>query len=219
MAAVVSYASTIEGQVSHIPAGSERFAGFVRLIPAIKRQVRFRFRHLQAEAAEEVLHEVLAFAFVAYSRLDSRGKEARAFATPLTRHAVSRIRQGRRFASPSHSRDVMSACRRVALETLDESVDQQPSVTGQWRELLLEDHRSTPAETAALRLDFSAWLDTLTPRDRHIADTLAMGETTGHVARLFRVSAARISQLRAEYHRSWLEFISERKTGDRFAMA
>jgi hypothetical protein len=48
---------------------------------------------------------------------------------------------------------------------------------------LILDHTCTPADLAASRIDFPAWLDTLRPRDRKIAMKLAVGETTGRVSR------------------------------------
>jgi len=51
-----------------------------------------------------------------------------------------------------------------------------------------------------------AMLDSLSSRDRRIAEELATGETTGAVAFKFRVSAGRVSQLRRELKQSWDEF-------------
>ena len=39
-----------------------------------------------------------------------------------------------------------------------------------------------------------------------IAEALAVGSTTGEVARRFNLSSGRVSQLRQEFHRSWQEF-------------
>ena len=49
---------------------------------------------------------------------------------------------------------------------------------GTWREVVVEDRRAGPAETAATRIDFSHWLRLLPKRLRKIALTLASGETT-----------------------------------------
>src|SRR5690606_2312370 len=78
-----------------------------------------------------------------------------------------------------------------------------------WKETLPETHRTTPAELAALRLDFAAWLKSLTPRDRQLVATLAQGEATSRAAKKFGVTSGRVSQLRRELLASWLQF-----TGD-----
>ncbi len=78
-----------------------------------------------------------------------------------------------------------------------------------WLEVLIEDRRAGPAETAASRIDFPAWLKTLSNRNRRIAWKLALGGAAGHVARRFGISDARISQLRRELERSWRAFHGE----------
>jgi hypothetical protein len=62
---------------------------------------------------------------------------------------------------------------------------------------------------AASRIDFAAWLGMLSARRRKIAQVLAMGESTSAVARRFRVSPARISQIRRELHQIWQRFQGE----------
>jgi hypothetical protein len=78
-----------------------------------------------------------------------------------------------------------------------------------WHEIVVEDRRAGPAETAACRLDFSEWLARLPDRRRKIALTLANGETTAAAAKRFRVTSARISQLRNWFRKSWLTFQGE----------
>ena len=80
---------------------------------------------------------------------------------------------------------------------------------GQWREIVVEDKNATPADIAATRIDFAAWLDTLPRRQRRIAETLATGESTGCTARKFHVSPGRISQLRRKLFDAWREFQGE----------
>ena len=171
-------------------------AGFLKLLPAIRRHARICFRHLPVAAREEAIAEVLADAFILYARLNSLGKPHLAHATVLGRYAIGHFREGRRVGSRSNANDVMSGrCLRrngVVVQPLHR-LDHR---TGTWREVLVEDRHSTPAETATIRLDFAEWLKTLSTRDRRIAETLALGETTGRVARIFRISSARVSQLR-----------------------
>jgi hypothetical protein len=74
---------------------------------------------------------------------------------------------------------------------------------------LVEDRRSTPAATAAGRLDFAAWRGRLCRRDRGVATTLAAGESGRDTARRFGLTAGRISLLRAELRRNWQAFHGE----------
>jgi hypothetical protein len=75
--------------------------------------------------------------------------------------------------------------------------------------VLVEDRTAGPTETAAARIDWADWLRSLSRRQRTIACVLASGETTGVAARKFRISQARISQLRAWFKESWERFHEE----------
>ncbi len=115
---------------------------------------------------------------------------------------VARSAQSSAFATSS-SPQAHTAREEITVERLDEFDHEQ----GEFARLaLIEDRRATPADTAAARIDVAAWLRSLSNRSRRIATTLAMGESTGGVARQFNLSSARVSQLREELKTSWESF-------------
>ena len=187
----------------------DRDAQFLAMLPTIRRQAAYRLRRLPAEKRAEAIQEVVANTFVSYVHWIERGKVDLASAGPLARYAACQYLHGRRVGSSMNCNDVTSDyCRHqkgVSLERLDR-IDES---TGEWEELVVEDRHSTPAEVATTRIDFRAWLESLPERTRHVAETLATGEATSHVARMFGCSASRISQLRRELYHAWLAF-----TGD-----
>jgi DNA-binding NarL/FixJ family response regulator len=75
--------------------------------------------------------------------------------------------------------------------------------------IVVEDRHVGPAEVAATRMDFAAWLRVLPGRLRKIARVLATGETTTTVAKRFHVSQGRISQIRMELKQAWERFQGE----------
>ena len=75
--------------------------------------------------------------------------------------------------------------------------------------MLVEDRKAGPAETAIARLDLSAWMCTLSKRNRRIAKALSLGETTNAVARQFGLSAGRVSQLRVWLREHWERFLGD----------
>ena len=85
-------------------------------------------------------------------------------------------------------------------------IDQRYTNTGAWNQLLVEDRKAGPAETAAARIDVAEWFSRLSKRNRKIAKTLALGEPTGTVARKFNLSSGRVSQLRNWFERDWKRF-------------
>jgi FixJ family two-component response regulator len=90
-----------------------------------------------------------------------------------------------------------------------ERLDRFNRRSGEWREALVEDRTAGPAQIAETRLDFADWLQTLPNRERQLAEKLALGETTGCVARAFRISAGRVSQLRRDLCENWRRFVGE----------
>jgi hypothetical protein len=174
-------------------------AGYLQLLPAILRQARHYLKPLKEEAFEDALQEILADTVVVYARLAELGREQIAFSGPLVRYAVAKFRAGRRVGSRLNVRDIMSPHCQQRKRVCVERLHRFNNNSGDWRELLVEDRHASPAEVAAIRVDFSEWLQSLSPRNRQIAERLAIGETSGRVARMFSVSTSRISQLRKEF--------------------
>jgi DNA-binding NarL/FixJ family response regulator len=175
---------------------------FLRLLPTISRHARCSFRHLQQEAREDAVAEVVANALVAFRRLAMAGRQDLAYATPLARYGALRYRSGRRVGSSFRSTEVLSkACQRrqgFAVQSIDVLDDG-----------LLDHQRVAPSERAATRLDFTLWLESLAARDRALVELLATGETTQAAAARFQLTPGRISQLRRQYYRKWQEFLGE----------
>jgi len=179
---------------------------FLTMLPTINRHAKFAFRHLRGDDLDDAVTEVVANSLVAFVRLFKLGKTDLAYPTVLARFGVFQVRSGRRVGNRLAGRDVLSphAQRRHGFTV--EQFDQDDAEGSGWCQLVVEDRRSSPADIAATRIDFSDWLAVLPDRKRHVAEYLAIGETTSDAARQFGVSAARISQLRRELHDSWRQF-------------
>ena len=180
------------------------------MLPSIVRYARISFRHLPTEAREEAAAECVANAFVAFARLVQLGKVELAYPSVLARYAVAQVNDGRKVGGHLNIHDVASAyCQRLKGVTV-ERLDKFDRDEEAWEEIVVEDAHVGPAEVAATRIDFSAWLRILPGRLRRIAKTLAVGETTTAVARRFCVSLSRISQIRRELQHSWEAFAGEK---------
>ena len=194
------------------PVPAQDRVTFVALIPGIQKQLRFAFRHSPAAIRQERIDDALAHAFVLFSYLVRLKRVRLAHPTALARYAACRVRSRRPIGSRDSSRDVMScaAQRRFGFRVITANSDCGASHQRS-TELLGESRQATPAELAAIRIDFAAWLDQLSERQREIALCLAIGESTGVVARKFAVSCARISQIRLELAARWHQFHGERR--------
>jgi len=179
---------------------------FLSLLPALERLVFHEVRGLPPTEQEEALQAAVASAAVACARLFELNKAHLVYAGPLARYGLKQYRVGRLVGGRLNTKDVGSVgCRRqrgCLLEPLDD-----------WKEALTDGRRANPAELAALRVDFSDWLGTLSDRDQRLVQALAAGEGTGGAAEMFRLTAGRVSQLRRELYRSWLAFLGEPMAG------
>ncbi len=176
-------------------------AAFISMLPSIRRNARRAFRHLPVDEREEAIQAVMAYAALAYAALVRKGKAVLGRATPLARFGAKQFRSGRLIGGVVNSLDVGSRrcqLRGCRLEPLND-----------WKEALCDCRRATPADIAALRIDFNAWFETLSPRNQRLTAALALGEQTSSVAQMFRLSAGRVSQLRHELYDSWHQFIGE----------
>jgi hypothetical protein len=184
-------------------------AGFLAMLPGIARHVRRAFAHLTPAARQEAEAEAIAAALVAYRRLFQLGKAELAYVTPLSRYAVHHVRNDRHVGGSQSSRDVLSQLAQRKYGFLVAGLSDSDEATDDWKLVAVEDRTATPADTAALRCDFAAWLGTLSWRNRRLAEALAAGQSTQDAATAFHVSPGRISQLRSRLRDSWGRFQGE----------
>lgn len=181
-------------------------AKFLEWLPRIERQLRRAFRHLDAEAHDEAVQEGIANCLKAFVRLHEQGRGDQAFASSLARFAIRHIRSGRQVGCRLNVRNPLSRYAQKNKGIRVERLDQYRRDTGGWVHAVVEDRRAPIPDQVAMRIDVSEWLRTLTRRARAIAEDLAVGCSTGDVARKYRVSPGRISQMRTELFDSWNRF-------------
>ena len=179
---------------------------FMKIVPAIETHAKIVFRHLDAEAREEAIQEVVCNACCAYARLVELKKTELAYPSALARFGVAQTKDGRKVGGQRNCRDVLSEYCQQKKKILVERLDQFDSEAEAWEEILVEDRHAGPAETAITRIDFATWLQLMPRRLRRIATFLANGETTGTAAKKFRLSKGRISQIRKELLLAWHSF-------------
>jgi hypothetical protein len=192
---------------------------FMAMLPAITAHARIAFRHLKPEAKAEAVQEVVANALQAFVRLVQLGKADVAYASPLARYGVAQTRDHRKVGGHLNVKDVMSAHCQANKGVKVERLDKFDTAEDAWQEIVIEDRHAGPAETARVRLDFSDWLASLKRRDRRIAEALSVGNCTSDVAKRFKISAGRVSQLRKELAVSWKRFVGDNEGNEGNAAA
>lgn len=196
-------------------------AAFRSILPIVERHAKIYFRHVKCmDRKGDLVAEAVALSWKWFLALARRGKDATAFPTTLATYAARAVCCGRRLCGTLPAKDVMSvrAQRRFGfcVESLPAStrtsVENLHSVVHGQRELdameeRLRDNTQTPVpDQVAFRADFPAWLRTLTERDRWIIQDMMRNERTKDLARKYRLTCGRISQMRRAFHEDWERF-------------
>ena len=182
---------------------------FEAMLPSIRDRLNFAFCGFTLATREDAVQESLALALDAFIKLFAQGRADIAYPSVLAMYAARQFRDGRRVVGGQlRMNDVMSE-RGQKLRGIVVKPLVRRDQSGAWKEILVEDRRSTPAETAIARIDFGDWLSRLTDRNRRLATTLAAGETGRDTARMFGISAGRVAQIRAKLRRNWQVFQGE----------
>ena len=182
---------------------------FLQMLPMIENCAKRAFRDLGPEAREDAVQEVLANAAVAFARLVELDKVDLAYPKVLARYAIAQFCDGRRVGNRRRICEVLSPYAQRKKGFRVQRLDRFQTELGEWSEAIVEDTHTPVPEQVAFRIDFPAWLKVQTKRNRRIAEALALGHTTGEVARRFKVSEGRISKLRKQFCQSWQEFHGE----------
>jgi hypothetical protein len=203
-------------------------AGFLALSPRIELHARIFFRHVNCpQKKDDCIAETIGIAWKWYVPLVQRGKDPALFVTKIASLAARHVRAGRRVCGQEKSKDVMSG---RAQQRHGFSVGPLPSSTmapfenlysavhGQEKqdafEERLRDNSITPVlDQVVFRLDFPAWLKTLTARERRMIRAMANNERTKDLSKQFELSPGRISQMRREFQLGWDRFCGGSRVG------
>jgi hypothetical protein len=205
---------------------AELHARFLDLLPKIELHGRIYFRHLKPHRRADAIQEMRALAWLWYVRLINRGRDPQDFVATFVTLLARAVNSGRRLAGMLKAKDVMNP---AAQKRHGFKVEPLPGSTRTFHDHLysspkgqalhdafeerLCDNTVTPVfDQVCFRLDFPAWLETLTPRERRMIAAMARNERTLDLSKQFEVSPSRISQMRREFHDGWKLFIDEAGT-------
>jgi len=183
-------------------------ARFLSILPRVELHGRISFRYLRCAALRaDAVAEVVALAWKWHLRLAERGKDATQFPATLATFAARAVRAGRGLCGRGRSRDALSpSAQRKQHFAVERLPDFSTRGGNPLAEALVDNTQTPPPEQVAFRCDFPAWLKTRSDRDRRLAEALMLGERTLEVSSKFSLSAARISQLRRDFHDDWQRF-------------
>ncbi len=187
---------------------------FEQALPRIRTHAEIAFRCVRCvHRKEDLIAEAVALAFKWWLQLRKKGKDPNQFVSTLATFAVKAARSGRRVCGQEKPKDVLSPraqqIHRFTVSTLPAFSTLSSSPLS---EALAENTRTPVDEQVAFRFDFPAWMQTYDQRRRQIIEGMAYGERTQDLAEQFKLSGARISQMRLEFFLSWEAFVSDERS-------
>ena len=199
-------------------------AEFLSLLPLVEKHARIAFRHVRCPATrDENVAEAIGLAWKRFLRLVEAGRRIDGFKMVFVFLVARSVKSGRRVVGAETANDVLSETaqrrRGFTVSSLPTSTAMPYHVrygepNGQRRvdvmEERLADNAVTPIpDQAAFRIDFRAWLRTLTSRERKMVRAMMRNERTTDLSREFEVTAGRISQIRGDLKKSWANFCGD----------
>lgn len=184
---------------------------FVAAMPRLVRHGKVYFRHVRCKHKKaDCISEMLGLSWKWWTRLVQRGKNPNGFVSTLASFAARAVRSGRRVCGQERAKDTLST---TAQQRHGFTVSKLPDYAtlnyNPLQEALADKTISPVPDQVIFRCDFPEWLRTHTRRDRAVVLEMAKGEKTNALARRFKISPARISQLRRLFHDSWEQFTSD----------
>ena len=202
---------------------AELHARFLVILPRVELHGRIYFRFLSLDQKDDLIQEMRALAWKWYLRLHERGKNPRDFMKAFTTLLARAVNSGRRLAGMAKSKDVMNPATQRRFGFGVEPLPTSPRLSHEQLYALpkgqdlhdafeerLRDNTTTPVpDQVQFRIDWPAWLATLSGRERRMIRVMAKNESTKELARQFDLSPARISQKRSEFRDEWQRFCGE----------
>jgi hypothetical protein len=186
-------------------------ARFLTILKRIETHAKIYFRaeRCQHKKADRVA-ETVALAWWWFVRMANKGKDATQFASVLASYAAKAVKSGRKVCGMEKAKDAMNERTQMKRGfVVGKLPDFSTLNTNPLAEALADNTRSPVPDQVAFRADFPAWQRTRTRRDRRLIREMAMGERTLDLAKRFKLSPARVSQLRNDFHSDWQRFTAD----------
>jgi DNA-directed RNA polymerase specialized sigma24 family protein len=179
---------------------------FAEALPEVQRLATLQHRRLSGAQQEDAVAETVALAWKNYQRLALSGRDPQPLLPSIVRYAAGHVRAGK-LLGRNEPRDVLS---RLSREQGGYSVGHLPQADGEPAAAEIRDalrsRSSGPAAEAIARLDWQAFLQTLSPTQRQVAEGLAEGLNLSDIASQRGVSKAAVQQAVARLRRDYDAF-------------
>jgi hypothetical protein len=181
---------------------------FVSVLPRIENHARVYFRHTRCwHRKEDRVRETIAVCWKWFLRLFERGKDPTQFISAMASLAARHVHGGRRLCTQDKAGDAMSPAAQQKHGFLICKLPDQSTLTENPLSDALQDNTQTEVpEQVSFRIDFPAWLDTHSDRNRSLIKEMMLSRGTNELARRFRLTPGRVSQMRQQFEEDWALF-------------
>jgi len=189
-------------------------AAFITLLPKIEYTVRVRLRHIAcSDRRADLACEAIAMCWKWYIGLAQKGRSPAEFLYTFAALAARAALSGRRLCGCEKARDALSPlCQRMRSFTVSPLPDTFGLIGNMFGEALIDNTQTPVPDQVQFRLDFPRWRDSLGERSRILMDAMVEGHSGNELATVFRVTRARISQVRRELQEGWQSFCGDRES-------
>jgi hypothetical protein len=181
---------------------------FLDMVPTMRRKARYMWRYMSEDLFNDAFDDLISYCYIEYFKLVQSGRSGNAYATPLAEFSIRHMKEKLKrdalgHAKSLHRNDEHQIVSRDYKKSAHGPHDSWGISCGDWRDIFTVDGRDNPSDTVPTKVDFDAFLDSLTRRLRLIASRLASGDSTKLLASKLALTSGRISQYRRELESIW----------------
>ena len=181
---------------------------FFEMLPTMRRKARYMLRYMSEDNFNDAFDDLISYCWIEYFKLVQSGRSGDAYATPLVEFSIRHMKQKFQRDALGHAGSLNDNHEHMIVSRDYKKSADGPKGSceiscGDWRDIFAIDGRHNPSDTIPTKVDFEAFLDSLTSRPKLIASRLASGDSTKLLARKLALTCGRISQYRRQLESIW----------------
>ena len=185
----------------------------MQISPIIRSTIPRKAKPVGSEDYQELIQDTLASAAAMIEAMEKSGREL--IPNSIAYYSIQRTKCGRRSYGDNRT-DVMNPG--YQMDNEGSVCSMQSPVGGEDEDCTVGDMIAARTEDIAAKvlrqIDWDEFIQTIDARKRRIVESLMLGLGTGDIARLFKVSSARIVQLKREIANDIKEYMGEAVLND-----
>ena len=185
----------------------------MQISPIIRSTIPRKAKPVGSEDYQELIQDTLASAAAMIEAMEKSGREL--IPNSIAYYSIQRTKCGRRSYGDNRT-DVMNPG--YQMDNEGSVCSMQSPVGGEDEDCTVGDMIAAKTEDIAAKvlrqIDWDEFIQTIDARKRRIVESLMLGLGTGDIARLFKVSSARIVQLKREIANDIKEYMGEAVLND-----